>query len=94
MLQVHQKKIKPTHEYILLPLQHHRPRISVEDVVQAAQEKPSKNSPKDNDVQDSEDVAEKEKQHMLTEAEQALKDDYERMIAQEMTAKAMDDATR
>ncbi|GJY25270.1 retrovirus-related pol polyprotein from transposon TNT 1-94 [Tanacetum coccineum] len=48
------------------------PRISVEDVVQVAQEKPSKNSPKDNDVQDSED----------------------RMIAQEIAAKAIDDATR
>ncbi|GJY46908.1 hypothetical protein Tco_0435971 [Tanacetum coccineum] len=68
----------PTQEYILLPLHPHRPRISVEDVVQAAQEKPSKNSPKDNDVQDSEDVAEKEEQHTLTEAEQALKDDLER----------------
>ncbi|GJU77146.1 retrovirus-related pol polyprotein from transposon TNT 1-94 [Tanacetum coccineum] len=71
-----------------------RPRISVEDVVQAAQEKPSENFPKDNDVQDSEDVAEKEEQHTLTEAEQALKDDLERMIAQEIAAKAIDDATR
>ncbi|GJT01376.1 putative ribonuclease H-like domain-containing protein [Tanacetum coccineum] len=52
------------------------------------------NSPKDNDVQDSEDVAEKEEQHTLTEAEQALKDDLERMIAQEIAAKAIDDATR
>ncbi|GJV78649.1 ribonuclease H-like domain-containing protein [Tanacetum coccineum] len=40
-------------EYILLPLHPHGPRISVEDVVQAAQEKPSENAPKDNDVQDS-----------------------------------------
>ncbi|GKE71349.1 putative ribonuclease H-like domain-containing protein, partial [Tanacetum coccineum] len=31
---------------------------------------------------------------MLTEAEQALKDDLERMIAQEIAAKAIDDATR
>ncbi|GJU63197.1 hypothetical protein Tco_1245032 [Tanacetum coccineum] len=68
--------------------------MSVEDVVQATQEKPFKNAPKDNDVQDSEDVAEKEEQHKLTEAEQALKDDLERMIAQERFAKAMDDATR
>ncbi|GKA22463.1 hypothetical protein Tco_0708425 [Tanacetum coccineum] len=79
-----EKDKEPTQEYILLPLHPHRPRISVEDVVQAAQEKPSKNSPKDNDVQDSEDVAEKEEQHTLTEAEQALKDDLERMIAQEI----------
>ncbi|GJW68673.1 putative ribonuclease H-like domain-containing protein [Tanacetum coccineum] len=62
--------------------------------VAAAQEKPSEIFPKDNDVQDSEDVAEKEEQHMLTEAKQALKDDLERMIAQEIAAKAMDDATR
>ncbi|GJZ64075.1 ribonuclease H-like domain-containing protein [Tanacetum coccineum] len=89
-----EKDKEPTQEYILLPLHPHRPRISVEDVVQAAQEKPSENSPKDNDVQDSEDVAEKEEQHTLTEAEQALKDDLERMIAQEIAAKAIDDATR
>ncbi|GKA92902.1 putative ribonuclease H-like domain-containing protein [Tanacetum coccineum] len=89
-----EKDKEPTQEYILLPLHPHRPRISVEDVVQAAQEKPSKIFPKDNDVQDSEDVAEKEEQHTLTEAEQALKDDLERMIAQEIAAKAIDDATR
>ncbi|GJZ76534.1 ribonuclease H-like domain-containing protein [Tanacetum coccineum] len=65
-----------------------------EDVIQAAQEKPSKNSPKDNDVQNSKDVAEKEEQHMLTEADQALKDDLEKMVVQEIAAKAMDDATR
>ncbi|GJZ45615.1 retrovirus-related pol polyprotein from transposon TNT 1-94 [Tanacetum coccineum] len=65
-----------------------------EDVIQAAQEKPSKNSPKDNDVQNSKDVAEKEEQHMLTEADQSLKDDLEKMVVQEIAAKAMDDATR
>ncbi|GJR31709.1 putative ribonuclease H-like domain-containing protein [Tanacetum coccineum] len=59
-----EKDKEPTQEYILLPLHPHRPRISVEDVVQAAQDKPSENFPKDNDVQDSEDVAEKEEQHM------------------------------
>ncbi|GJR44846.1 putative ribonuclease H-like domain-containing protein [Tanacetum coccineum] len=67
---------------------------AVEDVVQAAQEKPSKNSPKDNDVQDSEDAADKEEQDMLTEPEQVLQDDLERMIAQECAAKAINDATR
>ncbi|GKF61013.1 hypothetical protein Tco_0181067, partial [Tanacetum coccineum] len=67
-----EKDKEPTQEYKLLPLHPHRPRISVEDVVQAAQE---------NDVQDSEDVAEKEEQHMLTEADQSLKDDLEMMIA-------------
>ncbi|GJS05826.1 putative ribonuclease H-like domain-containing protein [Tanacetum coccineum] len=89
-----EKDKEPTQEYILLPLHPHRPRILVEDVVQAAQEKPYENYPKDNDVHDSEDVAEKEEQHTLTEAEQALKDDLERMIAQEITVKAIDDATR
>ncbi|GJR65821.1 reverse transcriptase domain-containing protein [Tanacetum coccineum] len=71
--------------------------VSVENQVNidaAAQEKPFENSPKDNDVQDSEDVAEKEVQHTLTEAEQALQDDLERMIAQEIAAKAIHDATR
>ncbi|GKC91178.1 putative ribonuclease H-like domain-containing protein, partial [Tanacetum coccineum] len=59
----------------------------------ATQEKPSKDFPKDNNVQDSKDVAKKE-EHMLTEADQALKDDLERMIAQEIATKDMDDATR
>ncbi|GJV57976.1 putative ribonuclease H-like domain-containing protein [Tanacetum coccineum] len=80
------KDKEPTQEYILLLLHPHRLRISVEDVVQAAQEKPSEDFPKDNDVQDSEDVAEKEEQHMLTEADQTLKDDLERMIAIGKTA--------
>ncbi|GJV81255.1 putative ribonuclease H-like domain-containing protein [Tanacetum coccineum] len=88
------KDKEPTQEYILLPLHPHRPRISVEDVVRAAQEKPSEDFPKDSDVQDSEDVVAKEEQHILTKADQALKDDLERMIAQEITAKAMYDATR
>ncbi|GJZ46433.1 putative ribonuclease H-like domain-containing protein [Tanacetum coccineum] len=65
-----EKDKEPTQEYILLPLYPHRPRISVEEVVQAAQEKPFENSPKDNDVQDLEDVAEKEEQHTLTKREQ------------------------
>ncbi|GJW39084.1 retrovirus-related pol polyprotein from transposon TNT 1-94 [Tanacetum coccineum] len=59
-----EKDKEPTQEYILLPLHPHRPRISVEDVVQAAQEKPYETSPKDTAIQDSEDVAEKEEQHM------------------------------
>ncbi|GJX00162.1 putative reverse transcriptase domain-containing protein [Tanacetum coccineum] len=40
----------PTQECILLLLQPHRIRILVEDVAPAANEKPSKSSPKDNDV--------------------------------------------
>ncbi|GJX42193.1 putative ribonuclease H-like domain-containing protein [Tanacetum coccineum] len=83
-----------TQEYILLPLQPHRTRILVEDVAPAAHEKPSESSPKDNDVQDSEDVADKEGQHQMTEDEQVLHDDLENMIAQEVIAKALDDATR
>ncbi|GJV98339.1 putative ribonuclease H-like domain-containing protein [Tanacetum coccineum] len=85
------KDKEPTQEYILY---HHRPRIFVEDVVQVAQEKPFENVSKEKDVHDSEDVAENEEQHKLKEAEQSLKDDLERMVAQEMVAKAMDDATR
>ncbi|GKG08774.1 hypothetical protein Tco_0334606, partial [Tanacetum coccineum] len=88
------KEKEPTQEYILLPIHPHRPKISVGDVVQDAQDKPSKNTPKDNEVQDSEDVAEKEEQHKLREAEQVLQDEFERMIAQEMAAQAVDDATR
>ncbi|GKA75837.1 putative ribonuclease H-like domain-containing protein [Tanacetum coccineum] len=84
----------PTQEYILLPLQPHRIRIPVEDVALAAHEKPSESSPKDNDVQDSKDVANKEGQHQMTEDEQVLHDELEKMIAQEVVAKALDDATR
>ncbi|GJX16754.1 hypothetical protein Tco_0217586 [Tanacetum coccineum] len=85
---------EPTQEYILLPLHPHRTRIPVEDVAPAAHEKPSESSPKDNDVQDSEDVADKEGQHQMTEDEQVLHDELEKMIAQEVIAKALDDATR
>ncbi|GKD77341.1 ribonuclease H-like domain-containing protein, partial [Tanacetum coccineum] len=88
-------KVKePTQDYILHPIHPHRPRIPVEEVVQAAQEKPSENAPKEYDVQDLKDVAEKEEQHKLTEVEQALKDDLEKLVSQEVAAKAMDDATR
>ncbi|GKF74810.1 hypothetical protein Tco_0224254, partial [Tanacetum coccineum] len=73
---------------------HHGPRILVKDFVLDAKEKPSENAPKYNDVQDSEDVAKKEEQHNLTEAEQALKYDLEKLVTQEMIAKAMDDVTR
>ncbi|GJX30527.1 putative ribonuclease H-like domain-containing protein [Tanacetum coccineum] len=78
------KDKEPTQEYILLPLHPHRPRIPVEDVIQDAQEKSSENAPNDKGELDSEDIAD----------EQALKDDLERMVAQEMTAQAVDDATR
>ncbi|GJX66561.1 putative ribonuclease H-like domain-containing protein [Tanacetum coccineum] len=77
----------PTQEYILLPLQPHRTRIPVEDVPPAAHEKPSESSPKENDVQDSEDAANKE-------SEQDLQDELEKMVTQELAAKAMDDVSR
>ncbi|GJZ13120.1 hypothetical protein Tco_0668571 [Tanacetum coccineum] len=54
---------------------------SIEDVAPAAHEKPSESSPKDNDVQDSEDVANKEGQHQMTEDEQVLHDELEKMTS-------------
>ncbi|GKC34878.1 hypothetical protein Tco_1047262, partial [Tanacetum coccineum] len=87
------KDKEPTQEYILLPLHPHRTRIPVEDVAPAAHEKPFESSSKVNDVQDSEDVANKEGQHQMTEDVQVLHDELEKMIAQEVIAKALDDAT-
>ncbi|GJT36842.1 putative ribonuclease H-like domain-containing protein [Tanacetum coccineum] len=55
-----------------------------EDVIQDSQVKTHKNAPNDKGELDSEDIT----------AEQALKDDIERMVAQEMAAQAVDDATR
>ncbi|GJW54128.1 ribonuclease H-like domain-containing protein, partial [Tanacetum coccineum] len=69
----------PTQEYILLSLQPHRTRIPVEDVPPAAHEKPSESSPKENDVQDSEDVANKE-------SEQDLQDELEKMKTTQATS--------
>ncbi|GJW26387.1 putative ribonuclease H-like domain-containing protein [Tanacetum coccineum] len=88
------KDKEPTQEYILLPLHPHRKRIPVEDVALAAHEKPFESSPKDNDVQDLEDVVDKEGQHQMTEDEQVLHVELKKMIAQEVVAKALDDATR
>ncbi|GJV62480.1 hypothetical protein Tco_1468580 [Tanacetum coccineum] len=61
-----------------------RPRIPIEDVIQDAQEKSFENAPNDKCELDSEDIA----------AKQALKDDLERMVDQEMAAQAVDDAIR
>ncbi|GJR93306.1 putative ribonuclease H-like domain-containing protein [Tanacetum coccineum] len=83
-----------SHEYILLPLQPHRTRIPVKDVVQDAQEKPSENASSDKDVQDSEDAADKEEQHQMQENEKDLQDELEMMVTQELAAKAMDDVSR
>ncbi|GJS28614.1 ribonuclease H-like domain-containing protein [Tanacetum coccineum] len=78
------KDKEPTQEYILLPLHPHRTRIPVEYVASVAHEKPYESSPIDNGELDLEDIA----------AEQALKDNLERMVAQEMAAQAVDDVTR
>ncbi|GJX02154.1 putative ribonuclease H-like domain-containing protein [Tanacetum coccineum] len=55
-----------------------------ESYVADAQEKSFENAPNDKGELDLEDIA----------AEQALKDDLERMVAQEMATQAVDDATR
>ncbi|GKF74053.1 hypothetical protein Tco_0220385, partial [Tanacetum coccineum] len=57
----------PTQEYILLPLQPHRIRIPVKDVVQDAQEQPFKNASPEKGIQVSEAVFEKEGQHQMPE---------------------------
>ncbi|GJU13683.1 putative ribonuclease H-like domain-containing protein [Tanacetum coccineum] len=68
--------------------------VVVKDVPPAAHEKPSESSPKDNDVQDTEDAANKEEQHQMKESEQDLQDELEKMVTQELVAKAMDDVSR
>ncbi|GKB29164.1 hypothetical protein Tco_0868565 [Tanacetum coccineum] len=70
----------PTQEYILLPLQPYRTRIPIEDVAPAAHEKPSESSSKDNNIQDSKDVIDKEGQHQMPEDEQVLHDELEKMV--------------
>ncbi|GJY87594.1 ribonuclease H-like domain-containing protein, partial [Tanacetum coccineum] len=86
-----EKEKEPTQEYILHPIHPHRPKISVNDVVQ---EKPSETTPKDNEVKSSEDVADIKEQHKLRKAEQALQGEFKKMIAQEVVAQVVDDATR
>ncbi|GJV08063.1 hypothetical protein Tco_1345719 [Tanacetum coccineum] len=81
----------PTHEYILLLLQPHRTRILVKDVVQDAQEQPSENASPDKDIQDSEDVFDKEGQHQKPKDEQVWQDKLEMMATQELVANAMND---
>ncbi|GJU35424.1 putative ribonuclease H-like domain-containing protein [Tanacetum coccineum] len=67
---------------------------AVKDVVQVAQEKPSENASPGKDIQDSEDVIDKEGQHQMPEDEQVLHDELEMMVTQELAAKAMDDVLR
>ncbi|GJU12333.1 hypothetical protein Tco_1134729 [Tanacetum coccineum] len=47
-------------------------RIPIEDVPSAAHEKPSESSPKDNDVQDTEDAADKEFSHFKNKPQLSL----------------------
>ncbi|GJZ07785.1 putative ribonuclease H-like domain-containing protein [Tanacetum coccineum] len=84
----------PTQEYILLPLQPHRTRIPAKDVVQDAQEQPSKNASPDKGIQVSEDVFDKEGQHQMPEDEQVWQDELEMMVTQELVANAMNDESR
>ncbi|GJT73250.1 reverse transcriptase domain-containing protein [Tanacetum coccineum] len=79
----------PTQEYILLPLQPHRTRFPVKDVVQDAQAQTSENASPDKDIQDSEDVFDKEGQHQMPEDEQVWQDELEMMVTQELVANAM-----
>ncbi|GKB10030.1 hypothetical protein Tco_0843953 [Tanacetum coccineum] len=78
----------PTQEYILLPLHPHRTRIPVKDVIQDTQEKPFENASKDKDVQDTKDATNKEEQHHMKESEKDLQDELEKMVTQELAAKA------
>ncbi|GJS10908.1 putative ribonuclease H-like domain-containing protein [Tanacetum coccineum] len=84
----------PTQEYILLPLQPHRTRIPVKDVVQDAQEKPYENASSDKDVQDLEDAADKEEQHQMQDNEKDLQEELEMLVTQELVAKAMEDISK
>ncbi|GJS77808.1 ribonuclease H-like domain-containing protein [Tanacetum coccineum] len=84
----------PTQEYILLPLQPHRIRFLVKDVVQDAQAQTSENASPDKDIQDSEDVFDKEGQHQMPEDEQVWQDELEMMVTQELVANAMNDESR
>ncbi|GJT88275.1 putative ribonuclease H-like domain-containing protein, partial [Tanacetum coccineum] len=76
----------PTQEYILLPLQPHRTRFPVKDVVQNAQAQTSENASPDKDIQDSEDVFDKEGQHQMPEDEQVWQDELEMMKAAQATS--------
>ncbi|GJR78724.1 ribonuclease H-like domain-containing protein [Tanacetum coccineum] len=84
----------PTQEYILLPLQPHRTRFPVKDVVQDAQAQTSENASPDKDIQDSEDVFDKEGQHQMPEDEQFWHDELRMMVTQELVANAMNDESR
>ncbi|GJV74837.1 putative ribonuclease H-like domain-containing protein [Tanacetum coccineum] len=88
------KDKRPTQEYILLPLQPHRTRIPVKDVVQDAQAQASKNASPDKGIQVSKDVFDKERQYQMPADDQVWQDELEMMVTQELVAKAMNDESR
>ncbi|GKE63031.1 hypothetical protein Tco_1513398 [Tanacetum coccineum] len=88
------KDTRPTQEYILLPLQPHKTRFPVKDVVQIAQEQPSKNASEVKGIQVLKDVFNKEGQHQMPEDEQVWQDELEIMVTQEVVANAMNDDSR
>ncbi|GJT36081.1 ribonuclease H-like domain-containing protein [Tanacetum coccineum] len=75
------KRIKGPHSeyYCFPPLQHKDKRFPAKDVVQDAQEQPSKNASPDKGIQVSEDVFDKEGQHQMPEDEQVWQDELEMM---------------
>ncbi|GJR60673.1 putative ribonuclease H-like domain-containing protein [Tanacetum coccineum] len=75
-----EKNKGPTQEYILLPLQPHRTRIPLQP-----HEKPSESSPKDNDVQDSEDRVAKA---LDDAARQAFEEEKRNIASQKRAAQA------
>ncbi|GKD78787.1 ribonuclease H-like domain-containing protein [Tanacetum coccineum] len=87
---VYNKKTKRVEENLHINFLEDQPNVNVdavEDVPPTAHEKSFESSPEDNDVQDSEDAANKE-------SEQDLQDELKKMITQELVAKAIDDVTR
>ncbi|GJS56106.1 putative ribonuclease H-like domain-containing protein [Tanacetum coccineum] len=67
---------------------------AVKDVVQDAQVQTSNNASPDKDIQDLEDVLDKEGQHQMSEDEQVWQDQLEIMVTQELVANAMNDESR
>ncbi|GJR82797.1 hypothetical protein Tco_0153582 [Tanacetum coccineum] len=63
-------------------------------MLQDAQAQTSKNASPDKDIQDSEDVFDKEGQHQMPEDEQVWQDELEMMVTQELVANAMNDESR
>ncbi|GJW55271.1 putative ribonuclease H-like domain-containing protein [Tanacetum coccineum] len=56
--------------------------------------KPSENASPNKDIQDLEDVINKEGQHQMPEDEQVLQDELKMMVTQELVTKAMHDVSR